>query len=506
MAQEDEVAYLRRMDVANVLEDLVSQLLRDRPEDVTGFLVKLLKIRRREELVSTKLRGAGLSPAFIRAFLNSYRDLVDGNTGSMPESTIEPVASLPALHSLPSGDTGLISNLLSRTVVLKLNGGLGTSMGLEKAKSLLRVKGDKTFLDFIAQQIVHLRQTGAPGVRFMFMDSFSTSADTQQFLRQHYPDLAREDWELLQHKAPKIDAQTLEPASWSANSELEWCPPGHGDLYAALLGSGALERLLKEGKEFMFISNSDNLGATLDPRLLSAFSSSGAPMMMEVCERTEMDKKGGHLCRTKAGQLVLRESAQCPKEDEPQFQDIHKHKFFNTNNLWLHLPQLRKAMDQNGGYLPLPLIRNAKTVDPRDANSTKVYQIETAMGAAIGLLQGSQAVVVPRERFAPVKTCADLLVLRSDAYCVTPAFTLQLASGLLQAPVVELDSNYKLVDQLDAAIPEGAPSLLRCTRLKVSGLVTFAKDCVLSGNVEIQNSSASTKRVEGSISDKKLTV
>lgn len=78
------------------------------------------------------------------------------------------------------------------------------------------------------------------------------------------------------------------------------CPPGHGDIYPSLLGSGMLERLLSEGIQYLFVSNSDNLGATLDLQLLQHFASSGAPFMMEVCERTAADKKGGHLARRKA--------------------------------------------------------------------------------------------------------------------------------------------------------------------------------------------------------------
>lgn len=119
---------------------------------------------------------------------------------------------------------------------------------------------------------------------------------------------------------------------------MEWCPPGHGDLYAALLGSGKLDALLEEGIKYMFVSNSDNLGATLDTQLLKYFADSGAPFMMECCERTANDKKGGHLAVRKAdSQLILREAAQCPDEDEDKFQDISTHKYFNTNNLWIDL-------------------------------------------------------------------------------------------------------------------------------------------------------------------------
>ena len=222
-------------------------------------------------------------------------------------------------------------SLLSKTAVLKLNGGLGTSMGLEKAKSLLPVKDGKTFLDLIALQVKRTREeTGASGLRFILMNSFSTSGDTRAFLaKEHAELLSQPDSELLQNKSPKLDASTLEPVSWEADPDLEWCPPGHGDIYPSLLGSGMLSRLIEGGVEYLFVSNSDNLGATLDVDLLAHFAKSKSPFLMEVAERTAADKKGGHLAiRSSDGRLTLRESAQCLDEDKAAFEDITKCVFF----------------------------------------------------------------------------------------------------------------------------------------------------------------------------------
>ena len=99
----------------------------------------------------------------------------------------------------------------------------------------------------------------------------------------------------MQNKVPKIDVKSLAPIDWPPNPSLEWCPPGHGDIYPSLLGSELLDELLNEGKNFLFVSNSDNLGATLDLRLLDFFARSGAPFLMEVTARTAADRKGGHL-------------------------------------------------------------------------------------------------------------------------------------------------------------------------------------------------------------------
>ena len=313
------------------------------------------------------------------------------------------------------------------------------------------------------------------------MNSFATSDDTRASLASTHPALLAEPhWELLQNKSPKVDKATLQPAVWPASPSHEWCPPGHGDIYAALVGSGMLDSLLSSGHDYMFVSNSDNLGATLDIDLLSYFAASGCPFLMECAQRTPADKKGGHLAKRAAdGGLLLRESAQCSKADEQAFQDVTKHKYFNTNNLWINLTALKGAMEAANGALPLPLIKNEKTVDPRDKASTPVYQLETAMGSAIQCFAGARAVCVPRSRFAPVKTCSDLLLLRSDAYILTPSFTLELAPGLTSAPLIKLDdAHFKLVDQLDARAPF-PPSLKACASLTVAGPVTFSQPGVV---------------------------
>ena len=293
-----------------------------------------------------------------------------------------------------------------------------------------------------------------------------------------------------------------------SNSENEWCPPGHGDLYAALAGSGCLNDLLDEGYKYMFVSNSDNLGATLDLKILTHFAKENSPFMMECCERTENDKKGGHLAiRNSDKQLVLRESAMCADEDEPAFQDITRHKFFNTNNLWIRLDKLKNLIDKSGGFIPLAMIKNSKNVDPKDDTSQKVVQLETAMGAAIECFEGASAIVVPRTRFAPVKKCNDLLLLRSDAYVITDDFIplLNPSCGGI-APIISLDSKkYKFVGKLEEATVDGIPSLVQCKRLSVKGLVRFSKKTSFIGEVGITNNSSEAKLIRiGAVKDENL--
>jgi len=355
-----------------------------------------------------------------------------------------------------------------------------------------------------------MRKEFGQNVKFMLMNSFSTSDDTLEFFQTKYPSLAAEEGlEMLQNKVPKMDATTFEPATCESDPSNEWCPPGHGDLYAALIGSGRLAALLEGGYKYMFVSNSDNLGATLDLKILTHFATTDASFMMECCERTENDKKGGHLAfRNSDNHLILRESAMCADEDEAAFQDITKHRFFNTNNLWIRLDKLQEIVDKFGGFIPLPMIKNNKTVDPKDDSSQKVVQLETAMGAAIECFDGASAVIVPRTRFAPVKKCNDLLLLRSDAYIITEDFrpVLNPACGGV-APIIALDSKkYKLVGALEEATSEGVPSLVACKRLTVKGTVRMGRSTRFVGNVSITNKSDESKYVSGKIEDAELDV
>lgn len=456
-----------------------------------------------------KMASEGLGPSVIAAFQHSYKELLSGSTGNISEASIAPVESLLDLDADIKGAVQPDTSLLKHVVVVKLNGGLGTSMGLDKAKSLLTVKDDDTFLDLAAKQVISMRASFNSPVQFLLMNSFNTSADTLGFLGNKYASqlgsgggagrgaAAMAGIELMQNKVPKVEKASMAPATWAINSQLEWCPPGHGDLYTALYSSGKLDELLAAGIKYMFVSNSDNLGATLDLELLTHFASKEFTFMMECCRRTESDKKGGHLAlRLADNQLILRESAQCAKSDEAQFQDTSRHRFFNTNNLWIRLDALKALMDSRGGFVPLPTIYNGKTVDPQQDTSTPVWQLETAMGAAIECFANSSAVCVSRKRFAPVKKCSDLLLLKSDAYTVDSNNVLVLNPAITSgvAPIVALDDKkYKLIQQLDLCTRYGTPSLVGCKKLTVKGEVWLSSGNVMRGEVNIVNNSDEPK-------------
>jgi UDP-N-acetylglucosamine pyrophosphorylase len=444
--------------------------------------------------IRQKMLGKGVMESAILSFERAYRLLLSGESGEVPESEIQPSDSVMDYEDLPKIQNVSIE-LLDQLVVIKLNGGLGTSMGLEKVKSLLEVRPNLAFLDLMAQQILSLREQTGSMIRFLLMNSEASSLDTRQYLQKFRSRLGDpSQLELLQNWAPKVAQETLELVDHPSNPDLEWYPPGHADVYPTLVGSGWLDQLLDQGVQYAFISNSDNLGAIIDQRLLCHFASSRAPFLMEVTRRTDSDRKGGHLAMRKSdGRLILREVAQCPDEDFSAFQDIERHRFFNTNNIWVNLLSLKEVMVENAGVLSLPVIRNRKTIDPRDPSSIAVYQLEQAMGSAIECFDGAQAVNVPRIRFAPVKSTSDLLVLRSDVYRVNSQGSVIMdpsRNGV--PPIVDLSSEYRLVDSLADL---GVPSLIEARSLKVLGPISFEEGVVIKGDVSIKNAGKSRKSV-----------
>ncbi len=429
-----------------------------------------------------KMRRDNLPESVILNFERLFDDVIHGKTGVIAEDEIEPVREIACFSEITgcSDTVAEGSRLLDKLVVIRLNGGLGTTMGLERAKSLLKVKGDLSFNDIIARQLQCLGMKVGVNIPLVHMTSFSTDRDVREAMAP-YPELTLNDLSVtfLQHKHPKIYLDTMSPAE-EENDSLNWNPPGHGDIYAALVASGLADKLLAMGKRYAFVANADNLGATVEPAILGYFARSGAPFLMETAERTKADAKGGHLARRRStGRLVLRESGQAPTTASgdiiSEFQDITKYRHFNTNSIWLDLRAVLDVANQHAGAIPLPLISNKKTVNPRDRSSRKVVQIETAMGAAIEVFEGALALQVPRRRFAPVKSNNDLLVVRSDAYVLQEDSTLAInpARVLPGLPLVALDSQFfGLLKDFETRM-KVVPSLVDAASLTVKGDVLF---------------------------------
>lgn len=439
----------------------------------------------------------------LETFSHYYGEVLTGETGLIYDRDIRPVGAAEIEtydRILEYGRVGI--NVFPQTVRIVLNGGLGTSMGLTTAKSLIDIKDGMSFLYII------MRQAENSEVSLAFMNSFNTQDDTMAALIKLKPPTF--PYTFLQHKFPKILQKDYSPASWPKNPMLEWNPPGHGDVYTALLTSGMLDSLLADGIIYAFISNADNLGARLDESLLGYFAHHRFPFMMEVAQKTPVDRKGGHLARHKNGCFILREAAQCPENEQDMFQDIQRYQYFNTNNIWINLKALKMLFDQQK-IIHLPLILNPKTLDPRDESSPAIYQIESAMGAAISLFEGATAINVPRTRFYPVKTSNDLLTVRSDCFVYNIDESLRInpirfKRNKPDVAKVDLDPKYYgKIDDLEKRFRNGIPSLVDCDALTIEGDVLFEKDVRIRGSVTIKNTQPLQAVIrEGTVIDQNL--
>ena len=242
-----------------------------------------------------KMRDAGQSDEAIRAFAGAYERLAGGESGMLPTAELEPATGVPTLDDLPAAEE---SGALDGLVVIKLNGGLATTMGLRSPKSLVEARDGRSFLDIIIGQTLQLRRKHGVRLPLVLMDSEATRDETLAALERH-PEIAADGVpaDFMQSMVPKLEAETLDPISWEEQPSLEWNPPGHGDIYGALRGSGLLAELLDQGFRYAMISNSDNLGATVDSRIAAFIAAEEIPFLMEVVEGTEADRKGGHIAR-----------------------------------------------------------------------------------------------------------------------------------------------------------------------------------------------------------------
>jgi len=364
---------------------------------------------------------------------------------------------------------------LDKLAVLKVNGGLGTSMGMTGAKSALEVKDDMTFLDLTVRQIEHLNTTHKVDVPLILMTSFNTHEDTLRIIKK-YANQQLRITTFNQSRYPRILKEGLLPAPKAAGDDKDnWYPPGHGDLYNALLHSGVLDQLIAEGKEYLFVSNSDNLGAVVDQAILEHMIESGAEFIMEVTDKTKADVKGGTLIDYD-GQIRLLEIAQVPSDHVEDFKSIRKFKIFNTNNLWINLKALKRVMSDEG--MDLEIIINPKAMGDGQA----VIQLETAAGAAIKHFKG-HGVNVPRSRFLPVKSCSDLLLIKSDIYSLEHGHLVLNPSRVFDTiPVIKLSDHFKKIAQFQRRFKK-IPHIIELDHLTVSGDVYFGRNITLRGTV-----------------------
>ncbi|ONF88393.1 UTP--glucose-1-phosphate uridylyltransferase [Leptospira santarosai] len=449
-----------------------------------------------DELIRKKMIAEGLSSAFIRDFLKKTNLIRNGETGMVPWEEVgdlDPTTDEITFEQIEKEnvpDPSILKNL----VVIKLNGGLGTSMGLSGPKSLIELKDGMSFLEIVAKQSEFIQKKYNVSVPLILMDSFNTQNESQAELkrigfRQKFPTT------FLQHKVPRLLKESLTPIVCE-NPEEEWCPPGHGDIWISLLETGLLDTLISNGYKVAFISNGDNLGATVHPGILSYMLKEKLEFCMEMTPKTLADKKGGAIYKRivhgKPKNYQLLETAQVPREHIHEFEGLGKFRTFSTNNLWIDLIALREKILQ--GDFELSLIVNPKTIEGKE-----VLQLETAMGSAIRNFNKIKGIIIPRDRFTPVKKCEDYLARRSDAYRLWENYSITMSdarkeSGLGEVLITLDETYYKKIQDFNRLFPE-IPSLAHCTSLVVQGEVLFDQKISIVGEVVIRNTGSGLRKI-----------
>jgi len=396
----------------------------------------------------------------------------------LPQGSILPYASL----SEPK-DKAEIKAMLDKLVVVKLNGGLGTSMGCKGPKSVIVVRNDLTFLDLTVQQIEYLNKTYDTDVPLVLMNSFNTEDETQKVIKK-YSGFRVRILTFNQSCYPRFSKESLLPIARDVHVERDleaWYPPGHGDFYQAFYNSGLLEQLINQNRKYVFMSNIDNLGATVDLSILKECIQESTEFIMEVTDKTRADVKGGTLINYE-GHLRLLEVAQVPPSHLEDFKSVKKFNVFNTNNLWINLNSIKNAVEER--TLDLEVIVNPKTLD----GGVNVIQLETAVGAAMKCFEKVRGINVPRSRFLPVKKTSDLFLIMSNLYTLTNGSLTMSPERMFQTtPLIKLgDESFKKVNDFLWRIGD-TPDILELDHLTVSGNVTFGRKSkvILKGTVII---------------------
>ena len=433
-----------------------------------------------------RMRNAGLPARLIEVFSASYERFRAGETGFFAWPDVQPPAAedLVAFEQLTAEHARLGERSLDQLVCIKVNGGLGTTMKLARAKSLIPVRDGRSFLRLSAEQVARLRARYGCRTPLLLMNSFNTHDDSLAELRDQLPPSTLPP-AFLQHRVPRIVADTGRPLALAGDDERNWAPPGHGDIYLALQLSGVLQQLLDQGFRWAFVSNVDNLAATVEPAVLGYLEQQQREFAMELTAKSAADRKGGTLVRYR-GRLTLLERSQVPAEGVAEFESATSLPWFNTNNLWWRLDALQRRLE--AGLPELPLIVNRKR-----SEGVEFVQLETAMGAAVGWFDSAVGLLVPRARFAPVKHTADLAAVRSDAWCLDDAGALRpdpQRDPHLGPPLIELDPRYfEGLAEFEQRLP--APlRLRRCHKLRVSGDVRFGREVEIVGDVALQAAGA----------------
>ncbi len=429
--------------------------------------------------------------ALFRRYLN---DRAKGNTIDWAKINPPNPDQVVAYDDLPNSDA---VEFLNKLAVVKLNGGLGTSMGCVGPKSVIEVRDGMSFLDLSVRQIEYLNRTYDVNVPFVLMNSFNTDEDTASIIKKyegHNIDILT----FNQSRYPRVLKDSLLPAPKNYHSQLsDWYPPGHGDVFESLYNSGILDQLLERGIEIIFLSNADNLGAVVDLRILQHMVETKAEYIMELTDKTKADVKGGTIIDYE-GKARLLEIAQVPKQYVNEFKSIKKFKYFNTNNIWMNLRAIKRVVENS--ELEMEIIPNEKSIpaDKKGEADISIIQLETAVGAAIKHFKNAHGVNVPRRRFLPVKTCSDLMLVKSNLYTLSHGQLIMDPNRFGPAPLIKLGGDFKKVAQFQKRIGS-IPNIVELDHLTVTGDVNFGRGIVLKGECSCSSSHLTLITIPGTV-------
>ena len=413
---------------------------------------------------------------FFDLFRRYLNDKAKGNEITWDKIAPPAPEQVVNYDKLPNSDA---VEFLHKLAVVKLNGGLGTSMGCVGPKSVIEVRDGMSFLDLSVRQIEYLNRTYDVNVPFVLMNSFNTDNDTASIIKKyegHNIDILT----FNQSRYPRVLKDSLLPAPKSYTSQLsDWYPPGHGDVFESLYNSGILDQLLERGIEIVFLSNADNLGAVVDLKILQHMVETKAEYIMELTDKTKADVKGGTIIDYD-GRAQLLEIAQVPKQYVNEFKSIKKFKYFNTNNIWMNLRAIKRVVENN--ELEMEIIPNDKSIpaDKKGEADISIVQLETAVGAAIRHFKNAHGVNVPRRRFLPVKTCSDLMLVKSDLYTLKHGQLVIDPNRFGPAPLIKLGADFKKVSQFQKHVPS-IPKIVELDHLTITGNVNLARGVTLKG-------------------------
>lgn len=482
----------------------MGEYLTDKDDDFNQFAVRM--------------KNQKYPDATIASFHRCYDETVNGNVQEIGELDIRPldVSTVSKLSDCVFVDPKGMPELMSKLAIIKLNGGVGDTMQMTTPKGLLKISEVRNrpvnILDISAKQILSARRTTNTPIPAFFMNSRNTNKGTTTYLEKYAeldctPGLGTDLLHtFVQNSFPKVDAHTGKPALWPESQDLEWQPAGNGDIFNSLYSTGELDWMLESGFEYAYISPTTNLQADFEPRIFKKFTESNCAVMAESCLRAEQDKNSAHLATTGAGHFVNREPQQTPEHDHAAFQDVDTHKAFGTGSLWVKLKDLKILLDVHQGAIPLPTIARETRLVRSNDKSPSVIQLTTSMLSILpffpvhdinGSLTGSaELIMVDRtSRYAPVKTTANVLVCRSDAYDIdmqTSKFVLHEPRAHLFTdgtpivpPVVELDQeiygSLAGFEEYFTGERYGYPSLKHCRSLALNGKIAITEGTGFEG-------------------------